>query len=227
MSIATTDTATHLVKVDTHRETKIGYEDWPEANDYYEADFLYLRKGAYWEYQDEVDAGKRNGPKWYNGSYYTYVENRNLIEHYAACLELSQIQRERAVSFFLSQDLRKWGIDKRFVAWAICTYIVHSDKGDVRQTHPACKEETTERAFRELADGLSLTERQRHRLYGKVQNRFVRSRWGEGYINRSVLSMAEQEDKEEPVVGTFAPPDYDSDDIPIEKPTGYPIRAVP
>lgn len=213
MSAATTDTATHLVETDTRRETKIGYEGWSEANDYYRADFLYLRKGAYWEYQDEVDAGKRNGPKWYNGSYYTYVENRNLIEHYAARLELSRIQRERAVSFFLSQNLQKWGIDKQFVAWATCTYIVHSDEGDVRQTHPACKKETAERVFGELADGLGLTERQRHRLYGKIQNRFSRSRWGRGYINRSVLSMAERKDEEEPVVGTLKPPDYDDPDV--------------
>ncbi|ELZ34035.1 hypothetical protein C474_03720 [Halogeometricum pallidum JCM 14848] len=209
MSIATTDTATHLVKTDTRRETRIGYEGWSEANDYFRADYLYLRKGAYWKYQDEVDAGKRNGPKWYNGSYYTYVENRNLIEHYAARLELSRIQRERAVSFFLSQDLRKWGIDKRFVAWAICTYLVHSDERDIRQTHPACGEANAEISFRELADGLGLTERQRHRLYGKVQNRFARSRWGEGYINRPVLSMVEKEDEEELVVGTLTPPEYD------------------
>ncbi|MFW5950148.1 MAG: hypothetical protein ACOCR6_02220 [archaeon] len=214
MSIEPTDTATHLVNTDTRRETKIGYEGWPEANDYFQADYLYLRKGAYWEYQDEVDAGKRNGPKWYSGSYYTYVENRNLIEHYAARLELSYTQQERAVSFFLSQDLRKWGVDKRYVAWAICTYIVHSDKEDVRQTHPACAEENAEPAFRELADGLGLTERQCHRLYGKVQNRFAQSPWGEGYINRSVLSMAEQEDEEEPEVGTLTPPEYGSLDTP-------------
>lgn len=210
MLVENTDTATHLVKADTRRETKIGYEDWPEAGDYFRADFLYLRKGAYWKYQDEVDAGKRNGPKWYNGSYFTYVENRNLIEHYTARLELSRIQKERAVSFFLAQDLQKWGIDKRFVAWAICTYIVHSDNGDIRQTHPACTEANIDSPFRELADGLGLTERQRHRLYGRVQNRFVKSRWAEGYINRSILSMVEREGEGEPQVGTVTPTDYDA-----------------
>lgn len=210
MSIATTDTATHLVKTDTRRETKIGYEGWPEANTFFETDYLYLRKGAYWQYQDEVDAGKRNGPKWYNGSYYTYVENRNLIEHYAARLELSHIQRERAVSFFLAQDLGKWGVDKRFVAWAICTYNVHADEGDIRQTHPACKEDTATSAFRDLAAGLGMTDRKRHRLYGKVQNRIIGSRWEEGYINRSILYMVEAADEEEALVGTFVPSEYDS-----------------
>lgn len=210
MSVATSDTASHLVKTDTRRETKIGYEGWPEANTFFETDFLYLRKGAYWQYQDEMDAGKRNGPGWYNSSYYTYVENRNLIEHYASRLELSRIQRERAVSFFLAQNLGKWGIDKRFVAWAICAYIVHADKRDVRQTHPACKEDTATSAFRELADGLGMTDRERHRLYGKVQNRISRSQSGEGYINRPLLYMVEAADEEEPLVGTFVPTEYDS-----------------
>jgi len=209
-------TATHLVKTNTNRETKIGYEGWSEAGDFYPADFLYLRKGAYWKYQDEVDAGKRNGPKWYNGSYYTYIENRNLIEHYAARLELSRVQRERAVSFFLAQDLGNWGIDKRFVAWAICTYLVHSDEADVRQAHPACREANAEAVFWELADGLGLTERQRHRLYGKVQNRFSRSRWGEGYINRSVLSMVEADGEDEPVVGTITSDNYGGPEAEIE-----------
>lgn len=209
-------TATHLVNTDTGRETKIGYEGWPEAGDFYPAGFLYLRKGAYWKYQDDVDAGKQNGPKWYNGSYFTYVENRNLIEHYTASLELSRIQRECAVSFFLSQNLREWGIDKRFVAWATCTYIVHSDERDLRQTHPACKEETAERAFRELADGLGLTERERHRLYEKMRNRFSQSQLGGGYINRPLLSVVESDNEEE--VGTKIPDGYDKPDIPIQDP---------
>lgn len=210
-------TATHLVNTDTDRETKIGYERWPEAGDFYPADFLYLRKGVYWKYQDDVDAGKQNGPKWYNGSYYTYVENRNLIEHYAARLELSRTQRERAVSFFLSQDLQKWGIDKQFVAWATCTYIVHSDERDVRQTHPACKEETAERAFRELADGLGLTEREQHKLYGKVRNRLSQSRWEGGrYIKRPILSMVEPAEEKE--IGTGIPDGYDEPETQIQEP---------
>jgi hypothetical protein len=209
-------TATHLVNTDTDRETKIGYEGWSEAGDFYPADFLYLRKGAYWKYQDNVDAGKQNGPKWFNGSYFTYVENRNLIEHYTACLELSRIQRECAVSFFLSQDLQKWGIDKRYVAWAICTYIVHSDERDVRQTHPACKEETAERTFRELADGLGLTEREQHKLYGKIRNRFLQTQLVGGYINRSVLSMVQSDEEEE--VGTGIPDGYGTPDIRIQEP---------
>jgi hypothetical protein len=209
-------TATHLVNTETDRETKIGYEGWPEAGNFYPADFLYLRKGAYWKYQDDVDAGKQNGPKWYNSTYFTYVENRSLIENYATRLELSRIQRERAVSFFLSQDLREWGIDKRFVAWATCTYIVHSDERDVRQAHPACRKETAERAFRELADGLGLTERNRHKLYGKVRNRFLQSRSGGGYINRSILSIVEADEEEE--VGTGIPDGYDAPEIRMQEP---------
>lgn len=195
MTTATTETATHLVQTDTRRETNIGYDEngWI-LDEFWPDDYLYLRKKVYYKHLDDLDAGKKNGPSWYNGSYFTYVENRNLIEQYANRLELNRFQRERATSFFLAQNLSKWGVDKRFVAWAICAYIVHSDESDIRNCHPACGEDHIETAFQDLVEALGMPERQRHRLYGKVQNKFTNSRWGEGYINRRLLSWVEAQD---------------------------------
>lgn len=141
-------TATGIATPDTRNETKIGYEDYTtkwtkkDANGFWPADYLYQRKGKHYKHLDQINQGLKNGPSWYNQAYINVCTNRDLIKHISDSLELLPREEGRAIRYFLGQDLRKWGIRKELVAWAVCAYIVHSDEQDIRRSHPKAKSRT-------------------------------------------------------------------------------------
>ena len=172
-------TSTSLAQPDTSRETYIGWattEDrqWNEnnANEYWPSDSLYARKGKYYQHLDQIDAGQKNGYTWWNQKYFTHLANRDLIAILSDNLNLLPHQKQLASDYFLSQDLRKWGIRKELVAWATCAYIVHSDEIDERKCHPRTKLEDAEGIFFEAAYSLDLFMKDRERTYHKVQHDF-------------------------------------------------------
>lgn len=174
-------TATGIATPDTSRKTFIGWDlgdprnestrGWNkrEASRFRLDDSLYLKKEVYYQHLDNVDAGLKNGPKWWNQAYFTAWSNQDLIETLAGNLELLPRQQGRAVKYFMNQDLRKWGLRKELVAWAICAYVVHSDEDDQRRAHP--KTENGEKAdqFWDAAYHLDLSMRERVSTYHKVQ----------------------------------------------------------
>lgn len=173
-----TPTSTSLAQPDTTRETKIGWREYEKgiwtkshANEYWPADYLYSRKGKFYQHLDEIDQGLKNGYTWWNQPYFTHLANRDLITIFADNLELTPSQKRLAVAFFLDQDLQKWGIRKELVLWATCAYIVHQDEADDRRCHPRTKEEDKDKQFLEAAHSLDLRFKDREGTYGKVQNR--------------------------------------------------------
>lgn len=171
-------TTTSLAQPDTSRETSIGPStfDTPywtprHADQFWPADYLYRRKGKFYQHLDEIDKGLKNGYTWWNQPYFTHLANRDLITIFADNLELTRSQKRLAVAFFLDQDLGKWGIRKELVLWATCAYIVHQDESDCRQCHPRTKEEDKDQRILEAAYSLDLQFKDREKTYGKVQNR--------------------------------------------------------
>lgn len=138
-------TATGIATPNTENATKIAYEDYNDnwskkkANEFWRADHLYQRKGTYYKHLDEINEGLKNGPNWYNQAYINKWTNRDLIKHLCGNLELLPREESRATKYFLGQDLRKWGVRKELVAWAVCAYIVHSDERDIRRSYPKAK----------------------------------------------------------------------------------------
>lgn len=169
-------TSTHLAQPPTNNRTIIAWHEYDEnwtpahAGHYWPADYLYSRKEDYYRHLDDINAGRKNGPTWWNQPCFTYSENKDLIEILAGHLELTICQKERAVQYFLHQDLQMWGLRKELVAWATCAYIVHSDEQDVRQCHPLTKLDRSDGLFLKAAYHLDLSKKDRLKTYGKVQH---------------------------------------------------------
>lgn len=187
--ISTTErpTATGIATPDTANATTIGWDkytaNWTEAdaNDYWPGDYWKSRKGDYWHHQDAQNRGLKNGPTWYNQAYINAWSNRDIIKMFAVNLELLPRQQDRATRYFLGQKLGNWGIRKELVAWAVCAYIVHSDKKDQRRAHPQTKNGEKADQFWDMAYHLDLTMRERVKTYHKVQTS-MEAKGGGGYI---------------------------------------------
>ncbi|WP_226040199.1 hypothetical protein [Natrinema sp. DC36] len=166
-------TATGIVQSDTSRETYIGWANWNrrEANQYWPADYVYERKGRYYEHLDEIDAGKKNG-FWYNEKYLRHITSRDIINNLGSNLGLTNEQCDKAESFFLSQNLSKWGVQKEYVAWAICAYLLHSSEMNGRKCHPQTSDDNYDEQVLEAAISLGMTQRECTSLYGKVEHKF-------------------------------------------------------
>lgn len=169
-------TATSIATPDTNRRTKIGYDDytnnWREsdAKEYWAADYLYLKKETHYQHIDRINAGLKNGPTWYNQAYLTAWTNRDLIDILAGNLSLTKAQKDKAISYFLNQDLGNWGIRKELVAWSVCAYTVHSDESDKRRTHPQATGDQRAEKFWEVAYSLDLAMKDRIKTYHKVES---------------------------------------------------------
>lgn len=187
MSVTTNSpTATGIATPKTDRETYIGWNlddgrnrptrSWNKhiASKFRYADSLYLKYKKHYQHLDQTDAGLKNGPEWWNQAYFNEWSNKDLIEILSANLELLPHQQTRARKFFLSQDLRKWGIRKELVAWATCSYIVHSDEQDKRRSHPLVTGKKAD-VFWETAYILDFDEKDRVKTYHKVKTDMERS----------------------------------------------------
>jgi len=174
-------TATGIATPDTSRETFIGWNlgdgrnnettGWNKriAGKFRKTDSLYLKYDKHYQHLDQIDAGLKNGPVWWNQAYLNAWSNKDLITILAGNLDLLPHQMSRAKRYFLSQDLRLWGINKELVAWAICAYIVDSDKRDKRRCHPLVESGEKADQFWETAYALGFSETDRVKTYHKVK----------------------------------------------------------
>lgn len=203
-----TPTATGIATPDTTRETFIGWNladgrnqptpGWKKstASKFRRADSLYLKYEKHYQHLDQIDAGLKNGPAWWNQVYLTAWTNKDLITIMAGNLELLSHQQARAKRYFLSQDLSKWGISKALVAWAVCAYIVHSDEQDNRRCHPSSDTGEKAEQFWETAYTLGFSESERVSTYHKVQSDMDRSgpskrgRKGEGGVYKTLYIIS-------------------------------------
>jgi len=183
MSATIEDNENHSIsQPDTSRETYIGWKvegdgnKWTseDANSYWGADHLYLRKGRDYKHKDQTDGGFKNGPTWWNQSYFTHLCNRDMIDILSRNLELNQHQRSQAISYFMGLDLQKWGIQKELVAWSTCSYFVHQDDSNQRRCHPESKD--IDELFLQAAHSLNLPFKDRVKTWGKVE-RDYRVNW--------------------------------------------------
>jgi hypothetical protein len=183
MTTSTTSaTATGIATPDTSRETYIGWDlnngrnnstcGWNKkyASRFRRTDSLYLKYEKHYQHLDQIDAGLKNGPAWWNQAYFNEWSNKDLIEILSSNLELLPHQQKQAKRYFLSQDLRKWGIRKELVAWAICAYILHSDETDNRRCHPQAETGEKVEVFWEVAYTLDFSMSERISTYCKVQS---------------------------------------------------------
>jgi len=200
-------TATGIATPDTSRETFIGWNlddgrnrptnKWNRevAGRYRQADSLYRKYERFYEHLDQVDAGLKNGPAWWNQAYFTVWTNRDLISILARNLELLPHQQNKAKRYFLQQDLRRWGIRKELVAWATCAYVVHSDEKDKRRSYPSIKQGEKAEQFWDIGHRLDLSMDERTRTYHKVKTDMETGGsskrapliYLEGYIRRCIL----------------------------------------
>lgn len=172
-------TATGIATPDTNNATKIDYKDktWARsyANQYWRADHLYPLKRDHYKHLDQINQGLKNGPSWYNQAYINACTNRDLTKYISDYLEMLPRQIQKATNYVLGQDLRKWGIQKELVIWAVCAYVVHSDTRDQRRAHPKAKSRTTDpeddkriTQFWDFAYKYDFTMKERISTYHKV-----------------------------------------------------------
>lgn len=129
-------------------------------------------KRDHYNYLNEIDQGRKNGPNWDNSRLLTYEENKAVIKAIAAQLELSTPQREVAVGEFMNLDLQKIGESKDWVALAVCAYVVKSDdRNRERKTHPACSKSEQDTLFVDMVEAVGLTDSRYHSMYGKVASK--------------------------------------------------------
>lgn len=166
-------TTTHqyrpIDKPETNSATYFDIKDVP-AGAFWLADFLYLNKRKYYQHLADINAGRKNGPKWRNDPFLTYEANRDLIDCLTAALDLTPTQRNRARRYFLNLDREKLGLKTELVAFCLCSFLLEMDKQNhQRRCHPNVERERRDPLFTSVAENLGLTEREIRKTYGKLQ----------------------------------------------------------
>lgn len=165
--------STIISNPEPNHTTYIGVSDHSFSNPYHKSNsnFLYTNKEEHYQHLKQTDKGKRNG-WWTNDELLNREANLGLIKTIAAQLDLSEPQREVAMGHFMEFDLRKFGMSRDIVAFALCAYVVESDdRNRVRRTHPACDESDRDRLFVSMADDLGLKDSTFASMYGKIASR--------------------------------------------------------
>lgn len=129
------DAYSPLPKPDTNNATYIGWTEIDES-EYWLADTVPRSKRKYWEFQNQVNSGLRNGKRW-NDPYETYRTNRDLILNLTSHLYMRPHQRTRAIDLISRLDLQKLGLRAELVAFCICAYVIHDSENDLRCGYPA------------------------------------------------------------------------------------------
>lgn len=169
-SISDADAYEPLLKPDTNNATYIGWDEISES-EYWLADTIPRSKRKYWEYQNQVNSGLRNGT-WWNDPYETYRTNRDLILNLTSHVHMRSQQRTRALDLITRFDLQKLGLRAELVAFCICAYVVHETEKDPRCGYPTKGQmENVTDELRSMQDSLGITDRQFQSTYGKVQHR--------------------------------------------------------
>lgn len=159
-----------LTTVNFDNRTNIKYQAIDE-DAYWPADFLYLQQKKHYEYLNELNAGRKNGPKWTNDDYFTYYAARDLINIISGQLELTPPQRDRAENRFLGLNRGELGHRLDVIAYCLCAYIVETDGNTTkRRCHPNVAEEKKDEVFRRIAEALGLNDEQISKVYGKLRH---------------------------------------------------------
>lgn len=165
-----TETCVALDNPDTNNATFFRADDIGK-DEYWPADFLYLKKRDYFAYLKDFNEGCRNGPKRYNNRLVTQEAASDLIRAISGQLEMTPIQRNHARRYFTALDREKLGLSLVLDAYCLCMYVVEQDKrNEYRRCHPNLPEEKKDELFQQVACSLGLTERDIQKTYGKIQS---------------------------------------------------------
>lgn len=123
----------------------------------------------YYQHLAELNRGRKIRGNYWNDQYHTYQANRDLIRIISAQLNLSEVQRDEAESWFLSLDLDEWGRRRELVAYCLCARIVHEDGSD-RKAHPQAVDEDKPAPFVDLPEQFGLLEKDLRKMYAKVDH---------------------------------------------------------
>lgn len=157
-------------KPDTNFATYIEHDEIGE-DEKWMADFLYLKKQDYYKHLNDINAGRKNGPTWYNDPFLTYENARDFINIISGGLDMTSVQRHRSRRYFISLDRERLGLRYEVVAYCVCAYIVEQDEqNQYRRCHPNVPNEKTDKLFQQTAESLELTSREIHKTYGKLQH---------------------------------------------------------
>lgn len=148
-----------LTKPDTNNATYIPWFTVQESQ-YRKDGWTNLRE--HYQRLDEYNAGIRNGDRT-NGGYWTYRDNRDVMQALSSQLELNDHQYAVAVRWFHALDLGDTGIRKEHIAFVICSIIVHQDEQSIRKCHYNCND--IDETFVRMRERLGLRNKQFKTLY--------------------------------------------------------------
>lgn len=167
---STTDDGGHpydeLSKPDTNSETHIEWNDVSEG-ERWTADFYPLNKRDWYQKMDQYNSGLKNGERT-NDPYCTVEANRHLIETFVSTLELTVTEERRAHAVYQSIDLGDMGVNKIFVAFALCCYLIEQDERDKRRAEPQAKNRDS--MIVEYQSNLGIRQSQLMSLYGQMRD---------------------------------------------------------
>lgn len=164
-------------------------DDYWDEDDYCdgEAAFRFQKKRKWFSYLEELNQGIRNGKRTHN-PYWTFRDNRDMIEQIANQMGLSDTQSKRAKRDYwyvhVEEDqegkTRISGIRKDSVGIAVCAYTVKTDENDSRQFHPQDELSENDREWGEtvadrLAARFNISARKITSAYGKVSHHLRRA----------------------------------------------------
>ncbi|UPV98775.1 hypothetical protein M0R88_09545 [Halorussus gelatinilyticus] len=116
----------------------------------------------------EYNSGLKNGPKWTNDEYNTYLVNQHLIRALASQVGLNPRYKREAERLFLRFDLQKFGTDAATVAFCTCVAVVKNSEENDRKCHPCVPDKKMDPEFRRVASAEDYRKGELISLYNKV-----------------------------------------------------------
>jgi len=161
-----------LTTPDTNNATSIKWQNHP-LSDYPLEGFPGETRKTRFKNLDLLNQGAYQW-EWENHELVTYRLNEWGIRALASQVELRPWQADRAARHIHSLNLGEWGLSSRLMMFALCTYIVHSDDNDIRETYPTSKDRN--RLFTEMQATLGLRDKDVIKTYQKLLLHFRTNR---------------------------------------------------
>lgn len=132
--------------------------------------FRFQKQRDWWTYLEELNQGIRNG-KWTNNPYWTYRDNRDLIDNVSEQIGATAKQGKKAKeAYFHLHNRYISGVRKDATAVAVVAYIIENDGADDRRFHPQVVLKDGEEVADYLATQFSIESSIIQNVYGKVQH---------------------------------------------------------
>ena len=124
----------------------------------------------------EYNTGLRNR-EWTNDSYTVALTNKYLIEALSSQLDMNIWYRKQAKNLFTSLDLQEFGYQAELVALVVCMTLIHQNDDNIRECHPAIREEDQDEKFGEITKSLGYRKKDIIKVYNRIvqnQDRYMK-----------------------------------------------------